>query len=221
VFYLKFAVMPLGPLGFGAITGGIGIGLSAIDIIRGNKMRKEAEQNLKNLNRPMMQVPEAQMQQVALARMMSNQGMPGYQMALGNLGMQNSRAFGQASRAATSSQDLLSVATQLGESSQDQMSQLAMSNAEYQRSGMENYQSQLGNLAQTQQEMFNVNQMQPYQLKYQTYTNNLQQGRDMINSGMQGIGSSIGSAMPFIASGHGAQGWTNFKNFGFGNATGQ
>jgi hypothetical protein len=86
---------------------------------------------------------------------------------------------------------------------------------------MENYQSQLGNLAQTQQEMFNVNQMQPYQLKYQTYTNNLQQGRDLVNSGIQGIGSSIGSAMPFIASGAGAQGWTNFKNFGFGNITGQ
>ena len=217
MFYLKFAAM--GPLGLGLITGGIGVGLSAVDIIRGNKMRKEAEQNLKNLKRPMMQVPEAQMQQLALARMMSNQGMPGYQMALGNLGMQNSRAFGQASRAATSSQDLLSVATQLGESSQDQMSQLAMSNAEYQRSGMENYQQQLGLLAQTQQEMFNVNQMQPYQLKYQTYSNNLQQGRDMINSGIQGIGSSIGSVMPFISSGTGDQGWTNFKNRGFGNGT--
>lgn len=209
----------MGPLGLGLITGGIGVGLSAVDIIRGNKMRKEAEQNLKNLKRPMMQVPEAQMQQLALARMMSNQGMPGYQMALGNLGMQNSRAFGQASRAATSSQDLLSVATQLGESSQDQMSQLAMSNAEYQRAGMENYQQQLGLLAQTQQEMFNVNQMQPYQLKYQTYSNNLQQGRDMINSGIQGIGSSIGSVMPFISSGTGDQGWTNFKNRGFGNGT--
>lgn len=202
----------MGPLGLGLITGGIGVGLSAVDIIRGNKMRKEAEQNLKNLNRPMMQVPKAQMQQVAMAQMMMNQGMPGYQMALNNMGLQNSRAFGQASRAATSSQDLLSVATQLGESSQDQMSQLAMTNAQYQRSGMENYQQQLGGLAQTQQEMFNVNQMQPYQLKYQTYTNNLQQGREMINAGMQGVGSSVGSAMPYIAAGSGDEGWANFKN---------
>lgn len=207
----------MGPLGLGLITGGIGVGVSAVDIIRGNKMRKEAEQNLKNLNRPMMQVPKAQTQQVAMAQMMMNQGMPGYQMALNNMGLQNSRAFGQASRAATSSQDLLSVATQLGESSQDQMSQLAMTNAQYQRSGMENYQQQLGGLAQTQQEMFNVNQMQPYQLKYQTYTNNLQQGREMINAGMQGIGSSVGAAMPFISSGTGDQGWANFKNRGFGN----
>lgn len=202
----------MGPLGLGLITGGIGVGLSAVDIIRGERMRKRAEENLRNLKRPMMSVPQAQQQQVTLASQMATQGMPGYQMALNNLGIQNSRAYGQASRAATSSQDLLAVATQLGESSQDQMSQLAMSNAEYQRAGMLNYQQQLGGLADTQKEMFNVNQMQPYQLKYQTYTNNLMQGRELVNSGMQGLGSSIGAAMSYGAAGAGDEGWTNFKN---------
>jgi len=210
----------MGPLGLGLITGGVGVGLSAIDIIRGERMRKQAEGNLRNLKRPMMAVPQAQQQQIALARGMSTQGMPGYEMALNNMGVQNSRAFGQASRAATSSQDLLAVATQLGESSQDQMMQLGMSNAEYQRAGMLNYQQQLGGLAQTQQDMFNVNQMQPYQMKFQTYTNNLQQGREMVNAGMQGLGSSVGAAMPYIAAGSGDEGWTNFKNM-FPNGLGK
>jgi len=196
------------PITIGLITAGVGLTTSTIDMIRGNRMRKEAEKNLKDLKRPQMTVPEAQTQQLAIARMMANSGMPGYQMARANLELQNSRAFGQASRAATSSQDLLSVATQLGESSQDQLSQLAMSNAEYQRSGMENYQTQLGNLAETQKEMFSVNQLQPYQLKYQTYANNLQQGRDLVSTGLSGIGSTAGAAAPYIAAGND---WDKFR----------
>jgi len=211
--------MPLGPLGLGLITGGIGVGLSAVDIIRGNRMRKRAEENLRNLKRPMMTVPEAQAQQVALAKMGAMQDMPGYNLAMQQqqLGMQQS--LGNASRAATSSQDLLSVATGGMAGQQDALAQLAIQNAQFKQEGMQNYQTALSGLAQTQQTMFDVNQMQPYALKYQTYSNNIQQGRDLVNSGMQGLGSSVGSAMPFVASGAGAQGWLNFKNFGFGGGT--
>jgi hypothetical protein len=209
----------MGPLGLGLITGGIGVGLSVVDIIRGNRMRKRAEENLRNLKRPMMTVPEAQAQQVALAKMGAMQDMPGYNLAMQQqqLGMQQS--LGNASRAATSSQDLLSVATGGMAGQQDALAQLAIQNAQFKQEGMQNYQTALSGLAQTQQTMFDVNQMQPYALKYQTYSNNLQQGRDMINSGMQGLGSSVGSAMPFVASGAGDQGWMNFKNFGFGGGT--
>jgi hypothetical protein len=221
VFYLKFAVMPLGPLGLGLITGGIGVGLSAVDIIRGNRMRKTAEENLRNLKRPMMSVPEAQMQQVGLARMGAMQDMPGYSLALQQQQLNMQQGMGNASRAATSSQDLLSAATSGMTGQQDVLAQLAMQNAQSRQQGMQNYQETLGGLANTQKTMFDVNQMQPYALKYQTYTNNIQQGRELMNSGMQGLGSSVGSAMPFVASGAGEQGWLNFKNFGFGGQTTQ
>jgi hypothetical protein len=209
----------MGPLGLGLITGGIGAGLSAVDIIRGNRMRKKAENNLRDLKRPMMTVPEAQLQQVELARMGAYQDMPGYNLALQQQMLATQQGLGNASRAATSSQDLLSVATAGMTGQQGTLAQLAIQNAQSKQEGMLNYQNALAGLAQTQQTMFDVNQMQPYQLKYETYSNNLQQGRDMINSGIQGIGSSIGTAMPFVASGKGAQGWTNFKNYGFGGKT--
>lgn len=193
-------------LGAGLIMGGVGSALSVVDIIRGNRMRKEAEKNLRNLKGA---IPEAQLSQVALAQSMANQGMPGYEMAVNNIGLQNSRAFGQASRAATSSNDLLSVATQGLESSQDQMAQLGMTNAEYQRAGMLNLQAQLGNLAQSQQNVYNR--------KYETYANNLFQGRELVGQGMQGIGGSIGGAMPFIAAGTGDESWDRFaRMFGRG-----
>jgi hypothetical protein len=211
--------MPLGPLGFGLITGGIGVGLSAVDMIRGNRMRKRAEENLRNLKRPMMTVPEAQAQQVALARMGATQDMPGYNLALQQQQLNMQQGLGNASRAATSSQDLLSAATSGMVGQQDILAQFAMQNAQSRQQGMQNYQEALGGLAQTQQAMFQTNQMQPYELKYQTYTNNLKEGRELINSGMQGIGSSIGSAMPFVASGTGNFGWERYKNFGFGGQT--
>jgi hypothetical protein len=199
----------IGALGAGLIMGGVGSALSVVDIIRGNRMRKEAEKNLRNLKGA---IPEAQMRQVGLAQTMATQGMPGYEMTLNNLGLQNSRAFGQAAQASTTSQDLLSAVTQGLESSQDQSAQLGLSNAEYQRAGMLNLQSQLGGLAQSQQNVYNR--------KYETYANNLMQGRDLTGQGMQGIGGSIGGAMPFIAAGTGDQSWDRFASmFGRGPVT--
>jgi hypothetical protein len=197
--------------GMGLITGGIGVGLSAIDIIRGERMRKENEKNLRNLKRPMMEVPEAQRQQMELYRRMTTQGMPGQQAAQNMMDLQAQRAYGNASRAATSSQDLLGVATNLGE--QQQMNQLDLAGraADYQSTAMNQYASGLGNLAQTQQEMFMMNKFQPFQEKRQQYQQNIQQGRELVSSGMQGIGSAIGGAMPLLAAGTGTDSWEKFS----------
>jgi hypothetical protein len=206
----------IGALGAGLIMGGVGSALSIVDIIRGERMRKRAEENLKNLKRPMMEVPQAQRQQMELYRQMATQGMPGQQAAQNMMDLQAQRAYGNASRAATSSQDLLGVATNLGEQQQINQLDLAGRAADYQTNAMNQYASGLGNLAQTQQNMFNVNQMQPYQLKYETYANNIQQGRELVGSGMQGIGSSIGAATPFIAAGGGEDSWKRYAAM-FGN----
>jgi hypothetical protein len=192
-------------LGAGLIMGGVGSALSIVDIIRGERMRKRAEENLRNLKGA---IPEAQMRQVGLAQTMATQGMPGYEMTLNNLNLQNSRAFGQAKQASTNSQDLLSAVTQGLESSQDQSTRLGLENAEYQRAGMLNLQSQLGGLAQSQQNVYNR--------KYETYANNLMQGRGLVGQGAQGIGSSIGGAMPFMAAGGGTDSWAKYAAM-FGN----
>jgi hypothetical protein len=203
-------------LGAGLIMGGVGSALSIVDIIRGERMRKRAEENLRNLKRPMMQVPQAKQQQMELYRQMATQGMFGQRAAQSMMDLQAQRAYGNASRAATSSQDLLGVATNLGEQQQINQLDLAGRAADYQTTATNQYASGLGNLAQTQQDMFNVNQMQPYQLKYQTNANNIQQGRELVGNGMQGIGSSIGGAMPFMAAGGGTDSWAKYAAM-FGN----
>lgn len=195
----------------GLITGGIGVGLSAIDIIRGERMRKENEKNLKNLKRPMMEVTQAQRQQLELGRQMSTQDMPGYQLAQQQMGLNMQQGLANASRAATSSQDLLSVATSGMADQQSALAGLAMQNAQNKRQGMLNYQDQLGGLAETQQEMFMMNQFQPFQEKRAQYQQNIQQGRDLVNSGMQGIGGAIGGAMPMLSAGTGPDSWKRFS----------
>jgi len=68
---------------FGAVNAGLGLATSTIDIIRGQRMAKQAKEDLKNLKRPMMQVPQAQRQQVELYRQAMTGGMPG-QQAIGD-----------------------------------------------------------------------------------------------------------------------------------------
>jgi len=195
----------------GAATGVIGIGLSAIDIIRGERMRKENEKNLKNLKRPMMEVTQGQQQQVELGRQMANQDMPGYQLAQQQMGLNMQQSFGNASRAATNSNDLLSFATQGMESQQGALANLAMQNAQSRRQGMLNYQDQLGGLGETQQEMFMMNKFNPFQEKRQQYQQNMQQGGELVRQGMAGIGGVVGGATPMMSAGFGDDSWEKFR----------
>lgn len=195
----------------GAVTGGIGVGLSVIDMIRGNRMRKKAEQDLKNLKRPMMGVTNAQQRQVGLAEQMATQNMPGYGIAQNQVQTQSAQALANANAGAMSSADLMSAATTLGQNSTNALNNLAMQNAESKTQGMLNLQDTLGGLDETQKAMFQANQMDPFREKQATYNANLERGRGLIDSGMAGIGESIGQSMPMLSAGFGDKSWENFR----------
>ena len=186
---------------FGAVNAGLGLATSTIDIIRGHRMAKQAKEDLKNLKRPMMQVPQAQRQQVELYRQAMTGGMPGQQAAQYMMDRQNQMAMANAAGAATSSQDLLSVATALGEQGQTNQLALAEKAADFQSNAMSQYASGLGQLAQTQQEMFLTNQMDPFREKQAIYQANLQRGQGLRDQGFKGIGDTIGQSMPYFSAG--------------------
>ena len=121
------------------------------------------------------------------------------------------QGFGNASRAATNPNDLLSFATQGMESQQNALANLAMQNAQSKRQGMINYQGQLGSLGETQQEMFMMNKFQPFQEKRQQYQLNINQGNDLVGQGMAGIGGAIGGATPMMSAGFGDDSWEKFR----------
>jgi hypothetical protein len=198
--------------GMGLITGGIGVGLSAIDIIRGERMRKQNEEKLKNLQRPMMGVTDAQAQQVALGQQMANQDMAGYGIAQNQIQTQGAQTLANVSRGAMSSTDLMAAATNVGMNNTNALNDLAMQNAQSRRQGMMNYQEQLGGLAETQQQMFMMNKYQPFQEKREQYQQNIQQGRELVNAGMQGIGGAVGQSMPLLSAGFGDDSWKRFSD---------
>ena len=204
---------------FGAVTGGIGVGLSVIDMIRGNRMAKKAEQDLKNLNRPMMGVTQAQSRQVGLAEQMANQNMPGYSIAQNQIQNQTAQTLANVNAGATSSADLMSAATTVGMNNTNALNDLAMQNEEQKRQGMLNLQDTLGGLDETQKAMFEANQMVPFREKQAVLNANRERGQGLVDQGMQGIGNSIGQSMPYLSAGGGKfSSWENFRSM-YGSPT--
>jgi len=98
----------------------------------GGKQRREAKEMQRNLGpRVNYQIPEEAKralgisEELARPREMAGQTYMQYMMDL-----ENAKNFGRASRAATSSQDLLGVATQLGEAGQEGQLKLGMASAQ-------------------------------------------------------------------------------------------
>lgn len=198
------------PLTIGIITGVAGLAAGGFDMFRGRKKEKEARKQLENLKRPMMGVPEAQQQQMQLYSQMMSQDLPGMRMAQQMMDLNTARLGANALRVGNS-QDALAALTSLAEQQEISGLQLAGQNAQYKDRMAQQYAMGLGNLAQTQKEMFEVNQLQPYQQKYQQLSANMAAGQQQFSQGLGGIGSTIGNAMPFIGAGSGAAGWENMR----------
>jgi hypothetical protein len=198
------------PLGIGIATGAIGLISGGIDMYQGKKKEKEAREQLRNLKRPMMEVPAAQQQQVDLYSRMMSQDLPGMRMAQQAMDLNSARLGANALRVGNS-QDALSALTSLAEQQEVSGLQLAGQNAQYKERMAQQYASSLGNLAQTQNEMFRVNQLQPYQQNYQQLSANMAAGQQQFAQGLGGIGSSFSGAAPMIGAGSGAAGWENMR----------
>lgn len=203
------------PLKIGSAIGGIGLVTSAIDIFSGKKKEKEAREQLKNLKRPMMETPQALLDKLSFYKNMTTGNMPGYQN-LQNIADMNLAAGGGAiSRGAQGSQDFMAAMQNLYGQNMMQQQQNAIKNSQFQQdfqnSQREGYASTLSDLARVQTEMFQVNQLQPYQQNYQQLSANMAAGQQQFAQGLGGIGSSIGNAMPFVGAGSGAKGWENLR----------
>lgn len=198
------------PLTIGLVTGAVGLIGGGIDMWQGKQKEKEAREQLNKLKRPMMQVPAAQQQQVDLYGRMMSQDLPGMRMAQQAMDLNTARLGANALRVGNS-QDALSALTSLAEQQEVSGLQLAGQNAQYKERMAQQYALSLGNLAQTQNEMFQVNQMQPYQQKYQQLSANMAAGQQQFAQGLGGIGSSFSNAAPMVGAGSGAAGWENMR----------
>jgi hypothetical protein len=137
----------------------IGLGLSAGSAIfqgvKGLQQTREAKEMQKNLGpRVNYQIPEEARKALALYQNMAvSRTMPGQQFMQDAIDMQQAKALGGATRAATSSQDLLSVATQLGEQGMEQQQQLGFEAAQSYNQRQQDYAGALGTMAGYQEKV--------------------------------------------------------------------
>jgi hypothetical protein len=137
----------------------IGLGLSAGSAIfqgvKGLQQTREAKEMQKNLGpRVNYQIPEEARKALALYQNMAvSRTMPGQQFMQNAIDMQQAKALGGATRAATSSQDLLSVATQLGEQGMEQQQALGLQAAQDYNQRQQDYAGALGTMAGYQEKV--------------------------------------------------------------------
>jgi hypothetical protein len=136
------------PLALMAIPAAIQGITSVAQLGQANKMQKELG------SRVNYQIPEEAKRALALYQNMAvSSTMPGQQFMQNAIDTQQAKALGGATRAATSSQDLLGVMTNLGEQGMEQQQQLGLAAAQNYTERQQDYAGALGTMAGYQEKV--------------------------------------------------------------------
>jgi len=127
----------------------IQLGPAAYQMIQGIKQTREGKEMQKNLGaRVNYEIPKEAQQALSLMQgLASSREMPGQANMQAMMDLQAQRAYGNASRAATSSQDLLGVATNLGEQGQENQLNLGIQAAQNYQQRQKDLYGALGTMA--------------------------------------------------------------------------
>lgn len=137
-------MLPLAAVGLAAAAGS-----TIFQGVKGLQQTREAKEMQKNLGpRVNYQIPEEARRALALYQNMAvSQTMPGQQFMQNAIDMQQAKALGGATRAATSSQDLLGVMTNLGEQGMEQQQELGLATAQNYTQRQQDLAAALGTMA--------------------------------------------------------------------------
>jgi hypothetical protein len=140
------------PITLGLIAAG---GSTLFQGVKGIQQTREAKEMQKNLGaRVNYQIPEEAKRALALYQNMAvSRTMPGQQLMQNSIDMQQAKALGGATRAATSSQDLLGVMTNLGEQGMMQQQELGLAAAQNYTQRQQDYAGALGTMAGYQEKV--------------------------------------------------------------------
>lgn len=143
-------MIPLAAIGLAASAGS-----TIFQGVKGIQQTREAKEMQKNLGaRVNYQIPEEAKRALALYQNMAvSRTMPGQQLMQNSIDMQQAKALGGATRAATSSQDLLGVMTNLGEQGMMQQQELGLAAAQNYTQRQQDYAGALGTMAGYQEKV--------------------------------------------------------------------
>jgi hypothetical protein len=143
-------MLPLAAIGLG-----VSAGSAIFQGVKGIQQTREAKEMQKNLGpRVNYQIPEEARRALALYQNMAvSQTMPGQQLMQNTIDMQQAKALGNVTRAATSSQDLLGAMTNLGEQGMMQQQELGLAAAQNYNQNQQNLAGAYGTMAGYQEKV--------------------------------------------------------------------
>lgn len=182
----------------------ISAGPAIVQGIQGIKQTREGKEMQRNLGaRVNYEIPEEAKKALALAQgLASSREMPGQAGMQAMMDLQSQRAFGNASRAAISSQDLLGVATNLGEQAQENQINLGIQSAQNYQQRQQALQQALGTMAGYQEKKITDRQQDWYEraqaaaaMRGAGMENTMGAIQGLAGAGMQGLAMGADAGM--------------------------
>lgn len=166
-------------------------------MVQGIKQTREGKEMQKNLGaRVNYEIPEEAQQALALMQGLArSQEMPGQSSMQAMMDLQAQKAYGNASRAATSSQDLLGAATNLGEQAQENQLNLGIQAAQNYQQRQQALYGALGAMA-GYQEKKTADRQQDWYERAQAAAAMRGSGMQNTMGGIQGVSQTLMSLIP-------------------------
>ena len=191
------------PVTLGLLSMGIQAAPALFQGISGFVQKKKAKEELENLKYPMRPMSSGITAAKDILTQQANMDqMPGQSMVNSQLDQAISSQLGSATRAGMSSQDIMALASQLGEARLGQGMEMGVQAAGMQQQNKAKLAEFLsGTYAQEQQDLYQNNILNPYLMKQQGLGKNLQTGRENINAGINALGTAATTSLPYLAAG--------------------
>ena len=173
----------------------------------GRKQRNQALDALSRLDDPQMTMPEGIEEMIHLARTRAGMPMPGMDVARGELGARTSRGVDAVSRAARTPGEIMAATQDLYAEEMRNVRQLEVDGDNYQAAREGELMNALATKGNVEQRMFQVNEMMPFERKYNQYMQDAQIGGQNIAGGIGAMGGALGDFMSNYARVKMLQGW--------------
>ena len=166
------------------ISGGLQVGKSLFGASQASKSKKEMEGLRKD--RPQYATPESAKQALALSKQQAYGDMPGQDYLEGRLGQATAAGVRRTQQVAGSSSAALGALTDIYGKRLDAERDLGYQAAQYKNQAMQRYQGALGQMANYEDQAFNINQWQPYQTRMNELSEQRMSGQQNFWGGLQG-----------------------------------
>ena len=175
------------------ISGALGVGKAIFGGAQAARGRKE----MKNLlaNRPQYNIPEAYMKSLGIYQNLATGEMPGMQRYEQMIGESTSRAMTGAERGAISSNVYQGSVLSAQDRELQALQQLAQMGVQYKTQAMQNLAGAQTQMGQLQDQAFEYNVNQPWQIRANMAAERMQSGGQNLYGGMSDIAST---AMNFV-----------------------